>query len=284
MSPTVFLAIGIAYAANGNGWQCPSAERDQAWCDPTVPTERRVSKACTRFIALYIFTSDVWCNHLPSDLHHTLRRYVATRTHPRQVSSLLGRLTFTEKVAQLQTTHNGPAMPNEKQPAPGYIKRLNLQTYTVRECLHGVCADNVTVFPQSITLAAAFDTDMLHSIGAAIGKEARALRNDFQHTGDGRGGGNVTLPPPALACFSPQINIVRDPRWGRAQETYGESPLLTGELAHAYITGMQGRYTHHYPTGGGQLEALMECHGRPVCNIRSILSRVSSKLHHFDIC
>lgn len=120
---------------------------------------------------------------------------------------------------------------------PGYVSRLGLEIYTTRECLHGVVAKNVTVFPQSITLASSWNVDLIHEVAEAIGNEARALRNKFELDTQLP---NRTLPPPSLTCFSPQINIVRDPRWGRAQETYGESPFLTKMIASEYVKGLQG--------------------------------------------
>ena len=153
---------------------------------------------------------------------------------PQRVASLVSRLTFAEQVAQLQTTHNPPL------DVPGYVPRLGLEAYTTRECLHGVQDDDVTVFPQSISLAATFDAELLRDVGAAIGREARGLRNRFEAARPAPG---LARPPPALTCFAPQINIARDPRWGRAQETYGECPFLTARLARAYVAGLQGNHS-----------------------------------------
>ncbi|KAK3267205.1 hypothetical protein CYMTET_24229 [Cymbomonas tetramitiformis] len=160
-----------------------------------------------------------------------------------RVVSLLSRLTLEEKMAQLETTHKSGRDP------PGSIPRLGLETYRTRECLHGVVRAstdpeaNVTVFPQGISLGATFDPDLLEDVAEAIGKEARGLRNSFERARIGNKTG--PLPPPALTCFSPQINIVRDPRWGRAQETYGESPFLTSVLAAAYVRGLQGNHSKY---------------------------------------
>ena len=118
-----------------------------------------------------------------------------------RVDFLLGRLTTQEKVDMLQTTHSASL--------PGYISRFGLEEYTCAECLHGYCSSNTTVFPQSITLAASFDVDLIKSVGVVIGTEARGKRNDFEKT---KQLPNRTLHAPGLACFSPQINIARDPR------------------------------------------------------------------------
>jgi beta-glucosidase len=142
----------------------------------------------------------------------------------------LERLTLKEKINNLQTTHSVDF--------PGYVTRLALPPYSTAECLHGYCGHgNVTVFPQSITLAASWNLSLLHAVGNVIGNEARGVYNEFEAT---KQLPNRTLQPPGLACFSPQINIARDPRWGRAQETYGECPFLTGTLARQMVNGMQG--------------------------------------------
>ena len=131
-----------------------------------------------------------------------------TKPVPVRVDSLLGLLTLGEKIAQLQTTHSGKLLPGESNRSipHGYVERLGLETYTVTECLHGVCRANSTVFPQSISLAATFNSALLHAVGEAIGVEARGWRNDFEATQQYP---NRTALPPGLACFSPQINIAR---------------------------------------------------------------------------
>eukprot|EP00040_Diaphanoeca_grandis_P016628 m.86075 g.86075 ORF g.86075 m.86075 type:complete len:819 (+) comp25925_c0_seq2:50-2506(+) len=161
----------------------------------------------------------------------------------KRIQSLISQLSLEEKITQLQTTHSGERMPGEGNTTnTGYIARLGIEAYTTAECLHGVCRDNVTVFPQSITLAASWDEELLVSVAQSIGNELRGLRNgEVQREGLV----NFSHPPQALTCFSPQINIVRDPRWGRAQETYGESPFLTAALAQAYVSGLQGNHSKY---------------------------------------
>ena len=89
-----------------------------------------------------------------------------------------------------------------------------------------------TLFPQSISLAATFSPALVRRVAAAIATEARAWRNNAS-------AGAGAPPPPSLLCFAPQINIVRDSRWGRGQETFGETPFLTAALAAAYVRGLQ---------------------------------------------
>src|SRR5438445_3121761 len=139
-----------------------------------------------------------------------------------RVNDLVSRMTLEEKVAQMQDV------------APG-IPRLSIPAYNWwNEGLHGVArAGNATVFPQAIGLAATWDTDLIHRVADVISTEARAKYNDaIQHGNTGRYYG--------LTFWSPNINIFRDPRWGRGQETYGEDPYLTSRIGVAFVTGLQG--------------------------------------------
>ena len=155
----------------------------------------------------------------------------------RRVLDLLPRLSLQEKVNLLQTSPlNSSAVP-----------RLGVLETTFGECLHGYCSRSPsTLFPQSITLAASFSPALLTEVAGAIGREARAWRNAWVAAG------NASTPPPSLSCFAPQINIVRDARWGRAQETYGEDPFLTSAMVGAYVRGLQGAGSAE---GGGYLLA-----------------------------
>ena len=152
-----------------------------------------------------------------------------------RIADLLPRVSLQQKINSLQTKHEA-GIPGGGVPAsPGYIvlPKYTIETYSTSECLHGYCsASNMTVFAHSITLAASFDTGLLKLVGAKIGEEARAVRNEFEADSQYP---NKTASPNGLACFSPQINIVRDPRWGRAQETYGEDPFLTAALAYGTL-------------------------------------------------
>ncbi len=139
-----------------------------------------------------------------------------------RAADLVRRLTVDEKIGQLMT-------------AAPEISRLGVPAYDWwSEALHGVArAGRATVFPQAIALAATFDAPLLRQVATAISDEARAKFNLAQARGErGRYHG--------LTFFSPNINIFRDPRWGRGQETYGEDPLLTSRMGVAFIEGMQG--------------------------------------------
>jgi beta-glucosidase len=147
-----------------------------------------------------------------------------------RVRDLVGRMTLEEKALQLCND------------APG-IPRLGLPAYNYwNECLHGVARNGIaTVFPQAIGMAASFDPALLHTVADAIATEARAKNREYTEAHDG----DSTLYT-GLSFWSPNINIFRDPRWGRGQETYGEDPFLTGRMAVAYIQGLQGDDPKYY--------------------------------------
>ena len=135
---------------------------------------------------------------------------------------LVSRMTLEEKVSQM--LHSSPAIP-----------RLGIPSYNWwNEALHGVArAGTATMFPQAIGIAATFDEDLVYKVGDVISTEARAKYHEFQRKGDHGIYKGLTF-------WSPNINIFRDPRWGRGQETYGEDPYLTGRLGVAFVKGMQG--------------------------------------------
>ena len=139
-----------------------------------------------------------------------------------RVTDLVSRMTLDEKIAQMM--YEAPA-----------IERLGVPSYNWwNECLHGVArAGQATVFPQGIGMAAAFDEDLMYRIACAISDEARAKHHDFVRQGK-RG------IYQGLTFWTPNINIFRDPRWGRGQETYGEDPFLAGKLAVPFVNGLQG--------------------------------------------
>ncbi|MBN2683654.1 MAG: glycoside hydrolase family 3 C-terminal domain-containing protein [Pontiellaceae bacterium] len=139
-----------------------------------------------------------------------------------RIEDLISRMTVEEKIEQLR--YAAPA-----------IERLDIPSYNWwNECLHGVARNGrATVFPQAIGMAATFDEDLIKRIGAAIAVEARAKYNacsaqDYRERYQG------------LTFWTPNINIFRDPRWGRGMETYGEDPFLTSLLGVSFVEGLQG--------------------------------------------
>lgn len=139
-----------------------------------------------------------------------------------RVNDLVSRMTLQEKADQLLYT------------APA-ISRLGVPAYNWwNEALHGVArAGYATVFPQSITTANSWDEGLLFNVANAISDEARAKYQEFQRRGK-------TGIYQGLTFWSPNINIFRDPRWGRGHETYGEDPFLTGRMGYEFVKGMQG--------------------------------------------
>ena len=148
----------------------------------------------------------------------------------KRAADLIAQMTLEEKVLQMQ--NSAPA-----------IERLGIPAYNWwNEALHGVArGGQATVFPQAIGLAAMWDTDLMQRIADTISTEARAKYNEAIRT-------NTYKQYLGLTFWSPNINIFRDPRWGRGQETYGEDPYLTGQLAVAFIRGLQGDDPNYFKT------------------------------------
>lgn len=147
-----------------------------------------------------------------------------------RVDDLVSRMTLEEKIGQM--VNDAPA-----------IERLGIPQYNWwSEGLHGVArAGLATVFPQAIGLAATWDEAMMFDVSSAISDEARAKHHNFVRN-DKR---NIYQ---GLTIWSPNINIFRDPRWGRGQETYGEDPFLTGKLAVQFVKGLQGDDPKYFKT------------------------------------
>ena len=139
-----------------------------------------------------------------------------------RAEDLVGRLTLEEKVSLMQ--HDSPAIP-----------RLGIKKYVWwNEALHGVGrAGLATVFPQAIGMAASFDDALLYDVFTAVSDEARAKNTEFSKSGD-------LQIYQGLTFWTPNVNIFRDPRWGRGQETYGEDPYLTSRMGVSVVRGLQG--------------------------------------------
>jgi len=141
----------------------------------------------------------------------------------KRAKELVSKMTLEEKVAQMR--YDAPA-----------IERLGVPAYNWwNECLHGVArAGRATVFPQAIGMAASFNPQLMGEVATAISDEARAKYNEYKKFGS-------TEIYQGLTFWSPNINIFRDPRWGRGHETYGEDPYLTGVMGTEFIKGLQGK-------------------------------------------
>src|SRR6201992_2303177 len=144
-----------------------------------------------------------------------------------RAADLVRRMTLEEKATHLV---------NQARAIP----RLNIPAYDWwSESLHGVAAKGMTSFPEPIGLAATFDAPAIHEMAAAIGTEGR-----IHHVKSVRAGHSDIFE--GLDFWAPNINIFRDPRWGRGQETYGEDPFLTARMGVAFVTGMQGDDPRYY--------------------------------------
>jgi len=154
--------------------------------------------------------------------------YMNPRLSPEQrATDLVHRMTLAEKATQMQ--NNSAAVP-----------RLNIPAYQWwSEALHGVINEGVTEYPEPVGLAATFDAPGIHTMAGQIGIEGR-----IKHVQNLREGHTGIMG--GLDFWSPNLNIFRDPRWGRGQETYGEDPFLTGRMGVAYVTGLQGDDPKYY--------------------------------------
>lgn len=176
-----------------------------------------------------------------------------------RATALVSRLTLGEKIGQVQTS--APAIP-----------RLGIPAYDWwSESLHGIARDGVaTVFPQVIGLAATFDEELVRRVAEAIAEEARAKFEARAGAGLERGTGRYQ----GLTFFAPNLNLFRDPRWGRGQETFGEDPFLTARLGVAYVRGLQeGEPASHH--GRGLVAAAVAKHF-------AVHSGPEAERHHFD--
>ena len=144
-----------------------------------------------------------------------------------RAADLVHRMTLAEKASQMQNNS-------------AEIQRLKVPAYQWwSEALHGVINEGVTEYPEPVGLAATFDAPGIHTMAGQIGIEGR-----IKHVQNAREG-HVGIMG-GLDFWSPNLNIFRDPRWGRGQETYGEDPFLTGRMGVAYVTGLQGDNPNYY--------------------------------------
>jgi beta-glucosidase len=154
--------------------------------------------------------------------------YLNPQLPPEQrAADLVHRMTLAEKATQMQ--NNSAEVPRLKVPAYQWWS----------EALHGVINEGVTEYPEPVGLAATFDAPGIHTMAAQIGIEGR-----IKHVQNLREGHTGIMG--GLDFWSPNLNIFRDPRWGRGQETYGEDPFLTGRMGVAYVTGLQGDDPKYY--------------------------------------
>ena len=178
--------------------------------------------------AILILLSSIACS-LNASNKKVKKQLTPTRFEQR-VNELIAQMTLDEKISQLMNGSDG-------------IERLGILPYDWwNEALHGVARNGrATVFPQAIGMAATFDTTLVHNIATAISDEARAKFNTAQKMGNYSKYAGLTF-------WTPNVNIFRDPRWGRGQETYGEDPYLTSCIGVAFARGLQGDHPKYLKT------------------------------------
>ncbi len=162
---------------------------------------------------------ELWYNYIELNI---MLKGCSDMDFEKMAKELVAQMTLPEKMAQMK--YDAPA-----------IERLGVKAYNWwNEGLHGFArSGRATVFPQAIGMAASFNDELLQDVGNVISDEARAKYNEYKKFGD-------TDMYQGLTIWSPNINIFRDPRWGRGHETYGEDPYLTGRMGTAFIKGLQG--------------------------------------------
>ncbi len=150
-------------------------------------------------------TSKPWTEEA---LSNQKTHYALDPNTAKKIEDLLSKMTLKEKVLQLASYY------------PNGNSRLKIPHMQAGECLHGVVAAKTTVFPQAIAMGSTWDPELIERMGTVVAKEARAI--GIHH------------------CYSPMLGLARDPRWGRADESYGEDPFLVSQIGTAYINGLQG--------------------------------------------
>ncbi len=133
---------------------------------------------------------------------------IFSKKYDKEISALVKQMSVEEKVHQMATQY------------PNANMRLGIPNICANECLHGIRVDSATVFPQAIAMASTWEPDLIQEMGDVVGRESRALG--------------------VHQCYTPMLAVVRDARWGRTEESFGEDPYLVGTIGTAYIKGMQG--------------------------------------------
>ena len=171
--------------------------------------------------------------------------------------SLLSLLTIEEKASQMLSTSRS-------------IPEHEIEMYNWwNEALHGVARSaKATVFPQAIAMGATFDPELIQKTADVISTEARAMYNIFDNKG-------MRTEYTGLTFWSPNINIFRDPRWGRGHETYGEDPFLTGEIGKSFVLGLQGNHHKYLKVAAGAKHFAV--HSGPEANRHSFNAKVSAQ-------
>ena len=189
---------------------------------------RNLRNSSIVMVAIGAFACWQFAFALPANAQSAQPRYLDTALPAEtRAADLVGRMTIEEKASQ---------MVNQSRA----ITRLGIPAYDWwNEALHGVVTGGITEFPEPVGLAATFDPAVIHQMSHAIGIEGR-----IKHVRAVKEGHSNMLE--GLDFWAPNVNIFRDPRWGRGQETYGEDPFLSGRMGVAYVTGLQGDDPRYY--------------------------------------
>jgi len=193
-----------------------------------MPANRNIVCAAVLALLMGSFYASAQSPSSPEAKSSLLPYQDTTLPAEQRVADLVGRMTLDEKAAQLVNSASA-------------IPRLGVPQYDYwSEGLHGIARSGyATLFPQAVGMAATFDEPLLHQVGEVVSTEARAKYNDSVAHG-------LRSIFYGLTIWSPNINIFRDPRWGRGQETYGEDPFLTARLGTAFVKGLQGDDPNYY--------------------------------------
>jgi beta-glucosidase len=197
-----------------------------------------------------------------------------TLTDDERLDLLVAASSLADQISQL--TARAPALPALGIPAYNWLN----------DDVHGLASGFGTMFPSGNALGATFNRTALRAVAHAIAREARGSHNAFTHSGNrGMTGGVYDFNGLGLTMYSPNINLVRSPLWGRAQEVYGEDPLLTAELAKAYVGGAQALSADPRPGGSGRMLAGACCkHLAAYVPIHSLACALARSLPHLTTC
>ncbi len=213
---TAELNGSVSPSGSGAEWTCPQNSR-VVFKDASSPVTE-VTFPRPGYYLLYLSSKGQGKDGVKSSV---VVNVFKPHSYKERLSDLINLMTVDEKINQL--TNETDAIP-----------RLGIPKYNYwSEALHGVLASGATSFPQAVAMGATWDPDLVHRVASAISDEARAL-----NVIEGKG----------LTYWSPTINIARDPRWGRNEESYGEDPYLLSRMAVAFVTGMQGGDPYYLKT------------------------------------
>ena len=265
-------AAAAARACLGEYVQCPGggacvldATRDCGACSSgyLCPTLAGAEAKCIADVAHYAECPGLAGSHLDASLGEDAR-----------LDYLVAHTTLDEQIQQLQNS------------APG-IHAQGVPAYQwLNDDQHGVARTqaNATVFPNGVGLGATFDADLIHQVGFVVGNEARGLHNGFLSADPV--GRNVKCNGCGITAYAPNLNLVRDPRWGRAQEVYTEDPILMSELVTSFVTGLQNTTdarkagSHSSSNDGSYLQAGACCKHWAVYDIEG--GAGTEDRYHFD--